>query len=106
MKPGVRCESLDQVNAQVDHGEIGQNYSKKIAVIYSYNEKTIPSYSTYQPRSSLQKKPLRYGETIMRVWIAPYEDTDQNYHQESNIYTIVKSGHWISYPPKASSIED
>jgi len=59
MKPGIRCESLDQVNDRVNRGEIG-----------------------------------RYAETVQHVWIAPFEDTSGNYHEESNVYSVVEPGYW------------
>jgi len=105
MKPGVRCENLDQVNAQVDHGELGASNinttSQHPSVQDMMNDK---SPSSYKEVGYLQKgEPLRYDETVMRVWIAPYEDLSGNYHQESDIYSVVKPGHWIGYPPKKSS---
>jgi conjugal transfer pilus assembly protein TraV len=69
MRPGIRCESLDQVNSRVDRGEIGQEMLK----------------------TSL---PIRKRETVLPIWIAPFEDTDGNYHQASEIYTILNPGHW------------
>ena len=35
-------------------------------------------------------KPVRYGKGAMRLWIAPYEDTDGNYHQANQIYSKVQ----------------
>lgn len=108
MKSGVRCESLDQVNAQVDRGEIGHEDLKMTAFhqpIKSMNENT--KQSLYKDAGYLQKgEPLRYGETVMRIWVAPYEDNSGNYHQESDVYTIVKPSHWISYPPKQSRMSE
>lgn len=47
-------------------------------------------------------EPLRYGEGVMRLWIAPYEDTDGNYHQANRVYSVVQEGHWIQNPPLAT----
>jgi conjugal transfer pilus assembly protein TraV len=87
MKPGIRCESLDQANAQVDHGDIGHDNSQ--ASIRSTRQSKIST-----------AEPLRYGETVQRIWIAPFEDTAGNYHQESEVYTVAKTSHWIGNPPK------
>jgi len=100
MKPGVRCASLDQISSMVDRGEIGKS-SLKSPIPYSSTIAQTSSPSYYKGEFSLSNhEPLRYGETVMRVWVAPYEDTVGNYHQESDIYTIVKPAHWIGYPPK------
>ena len=91
---GVMCRSLDDVNSMVDRGELGHNSSR---VDNSKNALNfIPMYSHY---SSLGK-PLRSGESIMRIWTAPYEDTNGNYHDASVFYTVVKPGYWIGVPPK------
>ena len=107
MKPGIRCESLDQVNSRVDSGEIGQPNFNMSCVGGSNNcSNLISSNSFYKDGScSSQREPLRYGETVMRVWMAPYEDSVGNYHQESDVYSVVKPGHWIGNPPKEANIE-
>lgn len=103
MKPGVSCRSLDQVNAKVDRGEIT---GESTELTYHPRPKYMSSHQTQLTQSvtfsGLQtRKPLRYGESVQRIWIAPFEDTSGNYHQESDVYTIVKPGHWIGYPVKA-----
>lgn len=82
MRPGVHCESLDQVNSRVDRGEI------------AYESRLISSSS------------VRRHETVLPVWIAPYEDTDGNYHQASEVYAIVKPGYWQGHPPKAITSDE
>lgn len=98
LKPGIRCESIDSVNARVDRGEIGNNTATLIPS--SANIKPIsyqrPSYFNGTPFK--KGEPLRYGETVMRVWVAPFEDKEGNYHQASDIYTITKPGAWMGAP--------
>ena len=100
MKPGIRCESIDSVNSRVDRGEIGGTTSMSgitPSSIQSISYKDA-AYSRINPFKN--SEPLRYGETVMRVWVAPFEDKEGNYHQESDIYTITKPGSWIGVPPK------
>jgi conjugal transfer pilus assembly protein TraV len=103
MKPGTRCESLDQVNARIDRGEIGhdeiacQSCQQKDRLAMTQNKGVI----LHQ-----KNEPLRYSESVMRVWIAPFEDTSGNYHQESEILTVVKPAHWADYPLHAVSKEE
>lgn len=93
-KAGVNCKSLDQINAMVDGG-MTMSQSHTVSPPSSNDE-------TFQPYPSLSAyysgAPIRYGETVQRVWIAPYEDTDGNFHQDSMIYVIMKNGHWIGTP--------
>jgi hypothetical protein len=108
MKPGIRCESLDQVNARVDRGDIDQSNINLASISSHISPLDGMAYHSHFKDSSLlaQHQPLRYQETVMRVWIAPYEDTTSNYHQESEVYTVVNPGRWIGYPPKEANIED
>jgi len=103
MKGGVRCESLDQVNARVNSGEIGHEGTETVSekVAFHYSEQTVQWHSPSTDADFYKRKPLRYGETVQHIWIAPFEDTSGNYHQESDVYTIVKPAHWIGYPVKA-----
>lgn len=103
MKPGVRCESIDSVNARVDRGELGQAEIKTSASTCCYAPIDYKPNSHFSKRNYFSKgEPIRYAETVRRVWMAPYEDTAGNYHQESEIYTIAKPGHWIGYPLKGT----
>lgn len=47
-----------------------------------------PAVSTEYPR------PLRLGERTAQLWIAPYIDTADVYHQPSNVVFVVTSSHW------------
>lgn len=49
---------------------------------------TTPVVSTEYPR------PLRVGERTAQLWIAPYIDTADVYHQPSNVVFVVTSSHW------------
>lgn len=100
MKPGVRCESLDQVNRRVDRGEIGQ---QEIQIASSIK----PSFmNTASSPVRIGHQPLRLSETVQRIWIAPFEDTNGNYHQASEVFTIARPGRWIGSPVKSFQEED
>ncbi len=97
MKNGVRCQSLDEVNAAVDRGEIG---GSGVATECSQPSYMNTSYPLYKDGIASRQSSVRYPEDVMRVWIAPYEDTSGNYHQASSVYTVARSGYWIGNPPK------
>lgn len=96
MKNGVRCQSLDEVNAAIDRGEISGTGALSQISSASYHDM---AYSEYKD-SVTGKYPVRYQEDVMRVWIAPFEDTDGNYHQASSVYTVTKPGYWIGNPAR------
>lgn len=94
-KAGVMCKNLDQINSMIDSGQLPQNpkvgYQKIDTSVYRDSRF---QYYFDQPES-YSRKPLRKKETIQRIWIAPFEDQEGNYHQASYLYTIIKSGRWI-----------
>lgn len=87
---GGSCKRMDQVYNLVN-GEGGVEES--LAVAPNRNPLVLEG----RPGD-----PLRYGEGVMRVWVAPYEDIEGNYHQASQVYSVVQKGHWIQNPPKAT----
>ena len=58
------------------------------------------------PASSSMKRqadslPARQPEKVLRVWVAPFEDTQGNYHQGTHILAVVAPGAWSTHPVKA-----
>ncbi len=92
-KPGVMCRSLDQVNDMVDREVFGNKASipKVKTPKFSFLGSNTSSVGTV--KQSI-KKPLRIGEQVVKIWIAPYQDVQGNYHNESEIYTVVNKNQW------------
>lgn len=88
---GGSCKRMDQVYDMVN-GDGGVGH-EPLAVVPNRNPLAV---------EGRPGEPLRYGEGVMRLWIAPYEDTDGNYHQANQVYSIVREGHWIQNPPVAT----
>ncbi len=81
MKPGVTCQSLDQVNSLIDQGKLAQSASPvdiHLADADDSNHHTI------------QRTP----DTVMRLWIAPYEDSQGNYFSSTRVYHVIQPGSW------------
>ncbi len=38
--------------------------------------------------------PLRIQPKVLRIWIAPWEDTDGDLHDQSYLYVVANAGHW------------
>ena len=94
MKSGIRCESIDSINAKIDSGEIGaqNNHTAQThsQVMFTYKD-TLPFSKFY-----FKDQPLRSNETVQHVWISPFEDKEGNFHQDSDIYTVTQDGHWVN----------
>lgn len=68
-----------------DYGAPTQTYG-----IVGSTLKTSPKTMT-APNSGL---PLRTQERIVRVWLAPFEDTEGDLHDQKYFYVTVNSGQW------------
>ncbi len=94
MKPGVTCQSLDEVNTLVDQGKLTQSKPAPSA------ETTLTMDIHYladagDSSDSIKRNP----ETVMRLWIAPYQDKQGNYFSAHIVYHVIQPGHWFSKTP-------
>lgn len=91
---GILCESMSGIyaNAQAKNlpgqrvnarGEAPVELSQAKA---SSNVMTKPIYSG---------TPIRSAPRLLRVWFAPWEDTDGDLHDQSYVYLPVDSGRWL-----------
>jgi conjugal transfer pilus assembly protein TraV len=94
---GVGSKSISQVNAMIDKGQIegikGDNESDKVIApvlvqtpMPALNQETIV-LSDY---SVIYRQP----EQHMRVWIAPFQDANGNFHEASVVHTLQRPSFW------------
>lgn len=69
---------VDELNAP----KVGQ--SVNIAGNVVPNRSSVPNSGT----------PLRSPEQVLRIWIAPFEDTEGDLHDQKYIYLAVNTGQW------------
>lgn len=107
MTNGMQCKRIDTVNDMVDQGAIDTTgmdatHASAGAPTHYTPDANVKADKIIQPYpndgEAIPGQPLRYGESVMRLWIAPYEDKDDNYHAPSLVYTVVQSGHWTGIP--------
>ena len=96
---GVSCSSLSTIYAKAvtndlpmlrngdngDGGEKSEVADKKGA---NYHEDIIG-------RAPESGSPIRTQPKVLRVWLAPWEDTDGDLHDQSYIYVVIDPGRWI-----------
>ena len=94
-KAGRACTPVSQVNRQASFG------------YYDHGKRTDQSVSWSKPggRRGVNKEggsaiagPIRTGERIQRVWVAPYQDLSGNYHNANAVYMVVEKPHWAGFP--------
>ena len=94
---GVGSKSITQVNAMIDKGQIegikGDNENDKVIApvlvqtpIPTFNQETIV-LSDY---SVIHRQP----EQHMRIWMAPFQDANGNFHEASVIHTLQRPSFW------------
>jgi conjugal transfer pilus assembly protein TraV len=91
---GVGCKSISAVNKMVDQGLLGDATQEAQPV-------SLPPTFTNAPKSINAQTPLsddffvqRVQEEHLRVWIAPYQDAQGNFHEGSIVHTVLTPGSW------------
>lgn len=74
---GPGCRSVSQVyaNAHQQHAE-------------------PPDSPTGMPAIIRPGDPIRSGERVLRVWMAPWVDVDGDYHDQTYVYLVLDHGRW------------
>lgn len=99
---GVGCASMEQVNQMANQGDFNQ--SGGVAGDSKDNTTVAGKLTGFRGLTPSSGMPLRFGETVQNVWIAPYTDKQNNYHWAQMVTVIVAPGHWVGSP--VSSIQD
>lgn len=99
------CATLGHVNRMADRGDFnrGSNNGSPTADNTSNAKPTGYFLKTPGVDTPASGEPLRYGETMQNVWIAPYVTKDNSYMWASMASIIITPGHWIGEPVSAIS---
>ena len=91
---GVGCKSISAVNKMVDQGLLEDGTQEAQPV-------SLPPTFTNAPNPINAQTPLsddffvqRVQEEHLRVWIAPFQDTQGNLHEGSIVHTVLKPASW------------
>ena len=92
-----RCASLSAVHESLDKEEIENNFSFESSSNDSVQIQPITTEGRNIDRLAYDTPlmtPKRAPEEILRVWVAPYIDTDGDLHAEHVIFTTVRGARW------------
>lgn len=97
------CVTLGHVNRMANQGDFNRNAGTNSA---NNSKDTQLTASNANPQGMFLKtptagEPMRFGETIQDVWIAPYQTPDGEYVWPSMVTIILHKGHWIGDPINA-----
>ena len=92
-----RCASLSSVHESLDKEEIKKNFSFESSSNDSVQIQPITTEGQnidHLAYDTPLMTPKRAPEEILRVWVAPYIDTDGDLHAEHVIFTTVRGARW------------
>lgn len=87
LSEGASCMSLHDMDEAVSRGIYPKEFK------HAYNDNPYESY-VLKTDAIPEGHPLRTKDKIAKIWVAPYMDKDGNYHEQSNIYTVVENSSW------------
>ena len=89
---GVGCHSITEVNNMVNEGDFDKT-SLKQAPLEIANQK-VHSIDSRQILSSDTSIVQRVTEEHLRVWVAPFQDEQGQFHEGSVIHAVLRPGFW------------
>jgi len=106
MPDGVQCKSAEDVYRQTegdlsaspwDKARSGKSkrskYSRKKPTVVIKRSRTVVLPERHDPI------PVRTPARVMRIWIAPWEDTEGNLHLASLVFTEIEKRRWVVGEP-------
>jgi conjugal transfer pilus assembly protein TraV len=93
---GVACMSMSGVNANMDAGTIGSTRT-----MGERNDSRSKADGDYGDAANVAHVAIKSGMPIrtlprkMRVWWAPWEDSDGDLNDQSYSYMVIDNGHWV-----------
>ena len=88
--PGDSCTPVSVINQQVDNG----TYDAKAESSAASFKQTLAGYDI-NGDDNIGNNPIRQTERTKRIWIAPYVDMQDNFHQANTVYTVLTKPYWI-----------
>lgn len=93
---GVGCSSMEQVNQMANEGKFSQRDGVETGD--DTGQMAIGKLTGFQGATPKSGMPLRFGESVQNMWVAPYTDTGNNYHWAQMVTMIIAPGHWVGAP--------
>ena len=88
--PGISCSSLSGVYANAVADNLPGSTTKQASVYGKEGQ----GRSTVAGEAPATGTPLLSVPTVLRVWIAPWEDNRKVLHDQSFLYAVADPGHW------------
>jgi len=96
-----QCQSMYTVNDMIDQGAFDTKpASTQITQTTTKSRNTAKRYRRWQQQkipvaqATGTNDPQRQPETVLKIWLAAYEDSFGNYVSEHTLFTTIKPAHW------------
>ena len=93
---GVGAKSITQVNAMIDQGKIegikGDDTQQVVAPVVVQTPVAVGGADTIV--LSDQTVVHRQPEQHMRIWLAPFQDANGNFHEAAVVHTLQRPSFW------------
>lgn len=97
---GVLCESMSGIYANASANNLpGQQVSRakprELSQAKVVGAAPVSSASGVMTTPIYSGTPIRSAPRVLRVWFAPWEDSDGDLHDQSYVYLPVDAGRWL-----------
>ena len=91
---GVLCTSVAGVYANSLQNNLPSQRTEKRTPDPAGNVATVPRAAPVA-NSAPDAASMRSAPRVLRVWLSPWEDSDGDLQDQSYLYVVVDSGHWL-----------
>ena len=120
-KAGDSCMPISQVNQLANAGAYNQANQGQLNADAANDRDTASTngddasakgyltsnmHGGYTVPTPTAGMPVRLGDEIQRVWVAPFEDSAGTFHEASFVYMVLKPAKWIGHPVAAITADD
>lgn len=101
---GVPCRSMAAIDHAIQTGQLAAQATPRSPQAQSPMDAPVRSMhapARHLPSSAVVSEgedtlgAIRSEPTVIRIWIAPYEDSDGDLHEASRVYLQIDSGRWL-----------
>jgi conjugal transfer pilus assembly protein TraV len=95
---GAQCTSVSGVYANAGQGArqlLGSQQPRSVASGALGAAPTPSAITVPAPSSAVAPAALRTAPRILRLWIAPWEDSDGDLHEASTVHVLIDHGRWL-----------
>lgn len=93
---GILCESMSGIYANAQQNNLpGQQVNRKGDTGKLSRAKVNDQENGVLTKPIYSGTPIRSAPLVLRVWFAPWEDTDGDLHDQSYVYLPVDNGRWL-----------